>query len=122
MTILYIIGGFIFILIIWTVIGTARRMRDVNKTAAALSPAARQQFIHWDTQYNKALTLGKDRDAKLHRARALVVAATNTPISDLVSGNVPILCQPGHIDGLSDGELDELIDGLQKAPPITPPA
>lgn len=116
MEIFYIIGGFVLLFIIWTAIGTAKKMRVTNQVAEALSPQAQKQFIFWDTEYNKALTLGRDRDAKVNRAKALVVAATNAPILDSVSGSSPLLCQPGYIDGLPDEELDELIEGLNDVP------
>jgi hypothetical protein len=117
MEILYIIGGLVLLFIVWTAIGTARKMRATDHIAGNLSPQAKQQFIFWDTEYNKSLALGRARDAKINRAKSLVVAATNTPISDMVSGNLPLLCQPGHIDGLPDEELDELLERLSEIQP-----
>jgi len=92
-------------------------MRATNKVAGSLSPQAQQQFIFWDTEYNRAIALGRDRDAKVNRVKALVVAATDSPILASVSGSAPLLCQPGHIDGLPDEELDELIKRLSDLPP-----
>jgi hypothetical protein len=84
-----------------------------QQTAATLSPESSRHFIHWDTASNEASALGDDRAALVCRAKALVVLATNHPISDTVNGSLPLVCQPGHIDRLSDDELNALITSIK---------
>jgi hypothetical protein len=89
------------------------QMPPNNQTAATLSPESSQQFIDWDTASNEASALGDDRTALVCRAKALVVSATDRPISDTVNGSLPLVCQPGHIDRLSDDELNALIASIK---------
>ena len=114
MEIFYIIGGLIFLFIVWCAVGAFSKIRRSNKVAGSLCPEAAEQFLFWDTESNKASTLGRERDAKVNRAKAVVVAATNCPICHTASGSFPLLCQPGYIETLSESDLDDLIKGFEQ--------
>jgi len=112
-TLLCVIGALILLFLIWTAIGTFSGLQRANKTAAALSPEAADQYHFWNTQFNKATALGNEREAKINHAKALSVAAANCPILDMGNSRFPLVCQPGYIDSLSEAELDEHISKLE---------
>ena len=104
--------------VVKSVLGARRRLKSVDAVAQSLSPQARAQFIHWRTAYDKAYALGGDcREAQVNKAKMLVVLATGQPISDFVSGSVPLVCQPNHIEGMPDEELKKLIEQLEAQNP-----
>lgn len=108
----------LILFIVQTVLSTRRRLKSVDAAAKTLSPQAGAQFIHWRTAYEKAFALGGDcREANINKAKMLVVLATGQPISNFVSGSVPLVCQPNHIEAMSDGELKELIEQLEAQNP-----
>jgi hypothetical protein len=115
MTYLYILLTLVVLFVVWCAIGAASKIRASNAVATSLKPDAAAQFLYWDSESNKASAMGRDREARVCKAKSLVVAATNCPISNTVNGGVPLACQPGHLDHLPDSELDDLIASLTEA-------
>ncbi|MEO8206044.1 MAG: hypothetical protein ABI615_07670 [Chthoniobacterales bacterium] len=115
MEIVFIIAALVVLFIAWTIFTTLKKIRTTNEIAESLNPEAKEQYYLWDTESNKASTLGKHYEARVFQAKALIVSATNCAISDTVRGSVPFVCQPGYVEGLSAGDLDILIDDLQQA-------
>ncbi len=104
--------------IVKSVLGAKRRLKSVDAVAQSLSPEATAQFIHWRTAYDKAYALGGDcREARVNKAKMLAVLATGQPISNFVSGSVPLVCQPNHIEGMSEEELMKLIEMFEPQNP-----
>lgn len=107
MNVLYIIGFLIAAFVLVTIFTFAR----AYFRAASLSPAAREQCMHWRTMHNNAFADGDHLAAKLYKAKELVVHATNHPITTF-GGRVPFLCVEGQLESKSEEELDELIENL----------
>ena len=84
-----------------------------QQNAPTLSPESARQFSHWDTASNEAAALGDYRTSLVCQAKAHVVSVTNRPISNTVNGNLPLVCQPRHIDRLSNDELNALIASIK---------
>jgi hypothetical protein len=104
--------------VVKSVLGARSRLKTVDSVAQSLSPQAGAQFIQWKTDYDKAYALGGDcREARVNKAKMLVVLATGQPISSFVSGSVPLVCQPNHIEGMPDEDLKKLIEGLEAQNP-----
>ena len=91
-----------------------QRLKDYaeKQTDRTLSPEVQQELSSWNAEYDSAISEGRVRESKVSRAKALVVAATNSPILKMVSGSSPLVCQPGYIENLTDDELDGLIENL----------
>ena len=104
--------------VVKSVLGARRRLKSVDAVAQSLSPEATAQFIQWRTAYDKAYALGGDcREASVNKAKMLVVLATGQPISNFVSGSIPLVCQPNHIEGMADEDLKKLIEVFEAQNP-----
>lgn len=103
--------------VIWCIWGTVKKLRLLNRRAAALSPQAAQQMNAFNHAYNKAFAIsGNTHEAKLYKALELVVYCTGSPILTTMDSSYPLLNQPGYIESKSDTELDQLIEELESMP------
>lgn len=91
---------------------------DHHKAVLALTPAAHRQFIQCYEAANLALEQGRHREFQIFKAKALVLATMNCPLRGLGRGLGADLGEPGHIEGLSEEDLAELIASLEGSPVV----
>lgn len=114
MPFVYAFIGIVALFLLWTAVGTIRRLNAVKRAVADLPPKAGQQFQFWNDQYHRAYALeGYRREARVSRAKMLVVLCSGQPIGETSSGEVGLLLQPGYVETLPDNELDGLIEELE---------
>ena len=111
-TLLPIIVG-VFMLFFWLMLGAVKKLRTLNRRAAELSPEAAHQMSAFNHSYNKAYTLGKEREWRVFKALELVVYTAGSPILYSFDSSYPLLNQPGHVEGMTEAELDDLIETLE---------
>jgi hypothetical protein len=82
----------------------------------AMSLETRAYVKHWEKESEESLLRGDTRSALEAKAKAMAIEATGCPIPSTVSsGQTPLICCHGHIEGLTDDELNELIANLTMA-------
>lgn len=103
-------------LLIWFMWGAVKKMRLLNARVGELSPEAAHQMSAFNHSYNKAYTLGREHEWRVYKALELVVYTTGSPVLFSFDATYPLLNQPGHVERMTDAELDELIEALDAMP------
>lgn len=78
-------------------------------SVTGLSPLASQQISSFRAARRQASAKGELREAKVCQAKELVVYTTGLPMPSVADASYPQISQPGHLESLTDQELDELI-------------